>query len=287
MTKKNSRKPKLEFTLARTAVALTIAGSDPSGGAGLQADLKTFQQMGVYGMSVVTLLTVQNTQRVERVVPLEPELVVQQLRAVLADIRPRAIKLGALGNAAIIRSVAQELAAVNVPVVIDPVMVSKHGHSLIDDAAIESYRRDLFPNSLLITPNRLEAEKLTGMSIRTFPDVQLAIHRLQQMGCRQVLLKFGRIDDTYSVYLSHKNGIVRLATPYQKSNSTHGSGCVLAAYITGLLALGATDLTEVAEHSLVETTKAVSVAAPLGRGIFPAETRVMHNPLSEASAATD
>jgi hydroxymethylpyrimidine/phosphomethylpyrimidine kinase len=262
----------------RDAVALTIAGSDPSGGAGLQADLKTFQQLGVYGMSVVTLLTVQNTQRVERVVALEPELVVQQLRAVMSDISPRAIKLGALGNAAIIEAVAQELATVNVPIVIDPVMISKHGHALIDDDAIESYRQLLFPKSFLITPNRFEAEKLTGMSIRTFEDVQVAVHQLHHMGCKNVLLKFGRVENKYNVYFSDRDGTVQLVAPYQESDSTHGSGCVLAAYMTGLLAVGLTALRMIAERAVVETTKAVTGESFIGQGIHPAETRLLRNP---------
>jgi hydroxymethylpyrimidine/phosphomethylpyrimidine kinase len=271
------RNPIAQFS--REAVALTIAGSDPSGGAGLQADLKTFQQLGVYGMSVVTLLTVQNTQRVERVVALDPELVAQQLRSVISDISPRAIKLGALGNAAIVEAVAQELAKLNVPVVIDPVMVSKHGHALIDDNAIESYRQELFPKSFLITPNRLEAEKLTGMPIRTIADVQTAVQRLQQMGCERVLLKFGHVENKYSVYFSDREGIVRLAVPYQESNSTHGSGCVLAAYITGLLASGFTDLRMIVERAVSETSKAVAAQNSIGQGIHPVETRVLSNPL--------
>ena len=126
-------------------VAMTIAGSDPSGGAGLQADLKTFHQHGVYGTSVVTLLTVQNTQKVESVEVLGPEFVVSQLDAVLDDIPPTAAKTGALGNAAVIEAIAERAERFSFPLVIDPVMVSKHGASLIDDEAVQVLRRKLLP----------------------------------------------------------------------------------------------------------------------------------------------
>ena len=179
---------------------------------------------------------------------------------------------------AIIEAVAQELATVNVPIVIDPVMISKHGHALIDDDAIESYRQLLFPKSFLITPNRFEAEKLTGMSIRTFEDVQVAVHQLHHMGCKNVLLKFGRVENKYNVYFSDRDGTVQLVAPYQESDSTHGSGCVLAAYMTGLLAVGLTALRMIAERAVVETTKAVTGESFIGQGIHPAETRLLRNP---------
>lgn len=265
-------------SLPKGATALTIAGSDPSGGAGLQADLKTFQQFQVYGMSVVTLLTIQNTQSVEQVLVLEPSFVRQQLRAVLSDIPPRAIKLGALGNAEIVQAVAEELKSVKVPIVIDPVMVSKHGHALLDDQAVESYRKLLLPKAYLLTPNLLEAEKLTGMSIRSFPDVQLALHRLQEMGCQNVLLKYGRVDQEYRVYLTQEDGIAGMSLPFQTTNRTHGSGCVLAACITALLALGQTDLGTIVHYSVTEVSSGVATGESLGKGISPVETRLIRCP---------
>lgn len=265
-------------SLPKGATALTIAGSDPSGGAGLQADLKTFQQFQVYGMSVVTLLTVQNTQSVEQVLTLEPKFVRQQLQAVLSDIPPRAIKLGALGNAEIVQAVAEELKSVKVPIVIDPVMVSKHGHALLDDQAIESYRKLLLPKAYLLTPNRLEAEKLTGMSIQSFPDVQLALHRLQKMGCKNVLLKYGRVDQEYRVYLTQEDGIAGMSLPFQTTNRTHGSGCVLAACITALLASEQTDLGTIVHYSFKEVTTGVAAGESLGKGISPVETRLIRCP---------
>jgi len=265
--------------LAGDAFALTIAGSDPSGGAGLQADLKTFQQMGVYGMSVVTLLTVQNTQSVDKVLVLEPDFVRQQLRSVLDDIPPTAIKLGALGNANIIQAVAKELTHVDVPIVVDPVMVSKHGHALVNDDAIDGYRRAVLPRAFLVTPNRLEAEKLTGIRIESFEDARRAVAALHEMGCRNVLLKIGKVGADYEICLGLKNLVSRYSTPYLNSNCTHGSGCVLAACITALLALGGNDLPSIVEFAIQEVTTAISIGMPIGKGISPVETRAIPNPV--------
>ncbi len=151
-----------QFTLRISpgATALTIAGSDPSGGAGLQADLKTFQQAGVFGTSAITLLTVQNTQGVSRIETLDPELIRQQIRAVLSDIPPRAIKVGALGTVEIVRAVASEIEAVECPVVVDPVLVSKHGHPLADEDVVDAYRTELLPLATFVTPNRLRRRAL-------------------------------------------------------------------------------------------------------------------------------
>src|SRR5581483_2533350 len=142
-------------------VALTIAGSDPSGGAGIQADLKTFHQFGVYGEAVITLLTVQNTVRTERVEVMPPELVSQQIRALLEDIPPSAVKTGSLGSAEVVRAVASALESCAAPLVIDPVLINKHGVALASESAWEAIRRDLLPHAALITPNVPEAEAFT------------------------------------------------------------------------------------------------------------------------------
>ena len=148
-----------------TSTALTIAGSDPSGGAGLQADLKTFHQHGVYGMSVVTLLTVQNTRAVSAVEMVRPDLVIAQLSAVLDDIPPRAAKTGALGNAEIIEALAGKLAGTSFPLVIDPVMISKHGAPLMAPEAVKALVSLLLPRAFLVTPNLAEAEHLADMRV--------------------------------------------------------------------------------------------------------------------------
>ena len=213
-------------------VALTIAGSDPSGGAGIQADLKTFHQHRVYGAAVITLITVQNTVGVTRVDCLDPELVTQQIEAVLTDLPVAAVKTGALGNAAVIRAVAR---AVRGPVVVDPVMVSKHGASLLAAEAVAAMLADLFPVAALVTPNLPEAEALTGMVIRDRAAMAEAARRIP---ARAVLLKGGHLAGEASDLLWFE-GVERwypgerYETPH-----THGTGCTYSAAITALLAHG-------------------------------------------------
>src|SRR5689334_15670964 len=175
-------------------VALTIAGSDPSGGAGIQADLKTFHQFGVYGEAVVTLLTVQNTTRVSRVEPMDPDLVREQLNAVLEDIPPRAAKTGALGSAEVVRVIAECAASFGFPLVVDPVMISKHGHALLAPDAIDAIRKELLPRASLITPNLPEAEALAGFAIRSLDDLRRAACRIRQLGAGSVLVKGGHAE---------------------------------------------------------------------------------------------
>lgn len=213
-------------------VALTIAGSDPSGGAGIQADLKTFHQHRVYGAAVITLITVQNTVGVTRVDCLDPELVRQQIEAVLTDLPVAAIKTGALGNAAIIRAVAR---AVKGPVVVDPVMVSKHGASLLAAEAVAALLADLFPVATLVTPNLPEAEALTGMEIRDRASMAEAARRIP---ARAVLLKGGHLAGEAADLLWFE-GVARWypGERYQTPH-THGTGCTYSAAITALLAHG-------------------------------------------------
>jgi hydroxymethylpyrimidine/phosphomethylpyrimidine kinase len=220
------------------AIALTIAGSDPSGGAGIQADLKTFHQFGVYGEAVIALLTVQNTVRVSRVVVMPPALVLEQLAAVLEDIPPGAAKTGALGSAEMVEAVARAAADFKFPLVVDPVMVSKHGLSLLPDAAVAAVRELLLPRAFLITPNVPEAEALTGMEVHSLEDMRLAACRLRDMGARAVLIKGGHLegDPTDLLFAAaewHEFPAPRVATPH-----THGTGCTYSAAITACLALG-------------------------------------------------
>lgn len=267
-------------TFSPNAVALTIAGSDPSGGAGLQADLKTFQQFGVYGASAVTMITVQNTLGVRRIEAMPPDLVIDQIDAILDDFQPVAAKTGALGNAAIIDAVAERAERFEFPLIVDPVMVSKHGHSLLPDDAIDCYRRLLLPGIFLVTPNRMEAEKLTGISINSFEDARNAVIAMREMGCQCILLKIGKIEDEYHVCLGLEDSQLQFRTPYIKSNCTHGSGCVLSACITAQLSLGKNDLRSIVDFAIQEVTTAISVGTCIGKGISPVETRVIPNPVS-------
>jgi len=211
-------------------VALTIAGSDPSGGAGIQADLKTFHQFGVYGEAVITLLTVQNTQRVSRVEILPEELVVEQLAAVLEDIPPQAVKTGALGSAAMVRAVARAAASLACPLVVDPVMVSKHGTPLGGGAW-----EDLIPLATLVTPNIPEAEALTGTT-----DMRAAAEHLYEMGAQAVLIKGGHCDGDALDILFDGSRWTEFRSPRIDTRHTHGTGCTYSAAITAGLAAGAT-----------------------------------------------
>ncbi len=172
-------------------VALTIAGSDPSGGAGIQADLKTFHQFGVYGEAVITLITVQNTRAVSRVEVLPAGLVIEQIQAVVSDIPPAAAKTGALGDVAIVEAVAGVARSFTFPLIVDPVMISKHGARLLSPDAEEALKRELLPRAFLVMPNIPEAESLTGMTIRTEEDMREAAERLVDLGCKAALVKGG------------------------------------------------------------------------------------------------
>jgi len=219
-------------------IALTIAGSDPSGGAGVQADLKTFHQFGVYGEAVLTLITVQNTRRVSRVECLDPVLVAEQIAAVAEDIPPHAAKTGALGNAAIVRAVAKALEQFQFPLIVDPVMISKHGAPLMDSTAARILRDEIFPRAALVTPNLAEAQALTEKPVRTLEEVRRSAEILYGMGPSAVLVKGGHLDGEpvdvlYDGRAFRHFSADRVATP-----NTHGTGCTYSAAITAGLALG-------------------------------------------------
>ena len=247
-------------------VALSVAGSDPSGGAGIQADLKTFHRFGVYGEAVLTLLTVQNTQSVSRVELLDPELVREQIGAVLTDIRPAAAKTGALGSAAIIAAVAEALE--DLPLVVDPVMISKHGAPLMAAEAGEALRRVLLPKALLVTPNLHEAAALTGLPVETEEQMLAAGRRLLEMGPQAVLVKGGHLAGWATDVLVTAGSVdwfrgERIDTPH-----THGTGCTYSAAITALLASGA-PLREAVAEAKRFIAAAIATNPGLGRGHGP------------------
>jgi len=248
-------------------VALTIAGSDPSGGAGLQADLKTFQAFGVYGTSVVTVVTVQNTVRSSRVEALDAGLVGEQLDAVLEDIPPSAIKTGALGTAAIVEAVAAR--QFGCPLVIDPVMVGKHGGLLIDRGAREALVRLLFPKADLVMPNLDEVRELIGMEVRDIPQMKDAARHVADLGPASVLVKGGHMEGPEAVdILWHAGEFLELRSPRIESRHTHGTGCVYSAAITAGLALGH-PLTEAARGAKAFIHTAIRTAPGLGAGNGP------------------
>lgn len=250
------------------AIALTIAGSDPSGGAGIQADLKTFHQFGVYGEAVITLLTVQNTQEVSRVEIIKPELVRQQIEAVLSDIPPGAAKTGALGDSTIIEIIARLASAFRFPLVVDPVMVSKHGTPLVSEDAQEMIKCKLLPHAYLLTPNIPEAEALTGIRIRSEDGMQAAGERLLELGCKAVLVKGGHTKGEPLDVLCTPGDVVTFTGRRIDTRHTHGSGCTYSAAITALLTLGF-DLNESIQRAKEFIQLAIEKAPGLGKGQGP------------------
>lgn len=249
-------------------VALTIAGSDPSGGAGIQADLKTFHQFGVYGEAVVTLLTVQNTVRVSRVECMSAELVVEQIRAVIEDIHPMAAKTGALGDRAIVEAVAGIAVEFDFPLVVDPVMISKHGAPLMADDARRVVREKLLPRAYLLTPNLAEAEALTGFAIRDVSGMRRAAEALARSGARAVLVKGGHLEGAAVDVLYHDGVWHEFPAPHIDTPHTHGTGCTFSAAITAELAHG-TPLVEAVSRAKAYITEAIRTAPRLGSGSGP------------------
>ena len=251
-----------------TPVALTIAGSDPTGGAGLQADLKTFHQFGVYGEAVATLITVQNSVRVSRVEVLSAGLVRQQIEAVLEDIPPAAAKTGALGSTAIVRALALAARRFEFPLVVDPVVFSTQGTPLLPAPAVRCLAEELLPLAALVTPNIPEATALTGIAIRGAEDARRAVLRLSEMGARAVLLKGGHlpgdpVDLLFDGSAWHEFAAPRIVTPH-----THGTGCAYSAAITACLARGVA-LPEAVARAKRWLTEAIRTNPGLGRGAGP------------------
>jgi hydroxymethylpyrimidine/phosphomethylpyrimidine kinase len=249
-------------------VALTIAGSDPSGGAGLQADLKTFHQFGVYGEAVVTLVTVQNTLGVTRVECLPAELVIEQLRAVLEDIPPRAAKTGALGNREIVEAVAAAAAGFEFPLVVDPVMLSKHGAPLVSEDAREAIARRLLPRAALVTPNLHEAAVLAGIPIRELSAMHRAAERIVEQGAQAVLVKGGHLAGAATDVLLAGGRFYEFPEERIDTPHTHGAGCTYSAAIAAGLAQGL-DLPEAVRRAKAFVTAAIRSAPGLGAGAGP------------------
>jgi hydroxymethylpyrimidine/phosphomethylpyrimidine kinase len=250
------------------AVALTIAGSDPSGGAGIQADLKTFHQFGVYGEAAITLVTVQNTQHVSRVEILSVDLVVEQINAVVSDIPPAAAKTGALGSVDIVEAVAELAKSFTFPLIVDPVMISKHGTRLISREAEEALRTKLLRYASLVTPNIPEAEALTGITIRSEHDMHTAAERLRELGCKAALVKGGHGSGDAVDVLSAPEMPKRFSSKRVDTPHTHGTGCTYAAAITAGLAIG-NPLHEAIRIAKEFVQSAIENAPGLGAGQGP------------------
>ncbi len=251
-------------------IALTIAGSDSGGGAGIQADLKTFHQFGVHGTSVIVALTAQNTVGVNGVYPIPPAFVEAQLTALAQDLPPHALKTGMLADAALTRTVADRIAEYGwSPYVVDPVMVSTSGHRLLTSDAESTVRERLLPLAALVTPNIDEAELLTGLSVRDEAAMQRAGEALLELGAAAALVKGAHLGrDELVDLLVTREGTRRFAHRRIETRSTHGTGCTLSAAITAGLALGHS-LERSVEDALDFVHRAIATAPGLGKGHGP------------------
>jgi len=253
------------------AKALTIAGSDPSGGAGIQADLKTFSRLGVYGMSVITALTAQNTTGVTGVFEISPQFVGDQLDAVFKDLPPDAVKTGMLANAGIIEVVAAKVREYRLTkLVIDPVMASKAGSRLLQADAADILQRFLSPLALLITPNIDEAQMLTGKTIRTPDDMEEAALKIHSTGVRNVLIKGGHLNGDAIDVLFDGHDFQRFHADRISTRDSHGTGCVFSAAITAYLAVGK-PLVEAAKLGKEFVTEAIRKGLRIGAGTGPCD----------------
>lgn len=253
--------------------ALSIAGSDSGGGAGIQADLKTFSALGVFGTTAITAVTVQNTKGVAGYEALSPQIVADQIRAVVTDIGVDAAKSGMLASAAIVEAAAEAIAETRVPnLVVDPVFLSKHGHPLLPDDAVGAIRSRILPLATLVTPNLPEAAGLAGFRVDTRDLMEDAAEAILAMGPAAVLVKGGHLEDARGADDVFFDGSEltwiegeRIETP-----NTHGTGCVLSSAIAAHLARGSS-LLDAVRLGKVFVTEAIRHALPIGQGIGPVD----------------
>lgn len=254
--------------------ALTIAGSDCSGGAGIQADLKTFSALGCYGMSVITALTAQNTMGVSAIHPLPAGFVREQIEVLLNDIGADAIKIGMLYSEELIRTVAGQLKNHPGPhIVLDPVMVSQSGHKLIEEGALEALKGDLIPLSTVLTPNIPEASMLLGRELQDLSDREEAARDLARYGAKSVLLKGGHLSGNESsdlLFIASENRVVILPGERIPTRNNHGTGCTLSSAVASFLARGL-PLEEAVRQSKEYITGAIRAGAEyeIGKGHGP------------------
>ncbi len=229
-------------TLRQYCKVLTIAGSDSGGGAGIQADLKTFAALGCYGMSVITALTAQNTRGVNGIHAVPPAFAVQQIEAVFTDIGADAVKIGMLYSTDLIEAVAEALKKQGArKIVLDPVMAAQSGDKLVQDDAIEAIKAHLMPLADVVTPNIPEASVLCGRQLKQWSDIESAAETLAQHGSRSILIKGGHGDQNKStdlLFLARENRFVRLEADRIKTHNNHGTGCTLSSAIASYMAKG-------------------------------------------------
>lgn len=256
-------------------IVLTIAGSDSSGGAGIQADLKTFSALGVYGASAITAITAQNTQGVHSQCALNPQIVYDQIIAVVDDLHPSLVKIGMLSNVDIVFAVAEALGKYSLPIVLDPVMVSSSGHRLLSVEAQEVVKKKLLPMSMLVTPNIPEMKALTHMPLSTNEEKERAALYLMSYGAKAVLLKGGHEERDVKTDILFSNTVNGIQTTMFSSetivtSNIHGTGCTLSSAITAFMARGLC-LEEAVTEAKKYITKAIRYGSDItiGHGFGP------------------
>ena len=249
--------------------AMTIAGSDSGGGAGIQADLKTFAALGVYGTSTLTAITAQNTVGVTAIHEIPTDVIASQIEAVLADIGADAVKTGMLANTAIIECVASQIQRHGVTqLVVDPVMVAKSGDTLLREGAAQSLCTQLIPLAALVTPNIPEAQVLTGMEISSDNDMRVAARRVIEMGAGAVVVKGGHREGPATDLFYDGSNFREFTAPRMETANTHGTGCTFASAAAAGLARGMT-LQDAVALAKDYVTEAIRHSFPMGRGHGP------------------
>ena len=253
----------------KAPIAMTIAGSDSGGGAGIQADLKTFSALGVYGASTLTAITAQNTVAVTAVHELPTEIIAAQIDAVVTDIGVDAVKTGMLSSSAIVETVAGELQRHGIEnLVVDPVMVAKSGDPLLRQEAVDSLKTRLVPLAALVTPNVPEAETLTGLKIETGEAMREAARRIVALGARAVVVKGGHLSGPATDILYDGNGFTEFTSERFDTVNTHGTGCTFASAAAAGLAQGKS-IEEAVAQAKTFVTEAIRNSYPLGHGHGP------------------
>jgi len=255
-------------------VAITIAGSDSGGGAGIQADLKTFAALGVHGTTAITSVTAQNTYSVVAVEDLKPEIIQEQIRAVADDMGIDAGKTGMLHTEEIIKAVSSEVSNRGFPLTVDPVMVAKSGAPLLKHEAVDALKNHLLPRATVVTPNRFEAERLANMTIKTMDDAKTAARKISRMGPEAVVVKGGHLDQNEAVDVLYYRGEFKvLKAPRLDVKTTHGTGCSFSAAITAELAKGR-DVPTAVQAAKGFITSAIRFGLDVGKGYGPVNPMV-------------
>ncbi|TSB46808.1 bifunctional hydroxymethylpyrimidine kinase/phosphomethylpyrimidine kinase [Alkalicoccobacillus porphyridii] len=249
--------------------ALTIAGTDPTGGAGIQADLKTFQEREVFGMSVITSVLAQNTTGVKKIEHMSLELIEAQLQAVITDISPSAVKTGMIATPAMMELLADYVKDLNVPYICDPVMIAKSGDPLMDEHSRQSMQRTLIPHATIVTPNIPEAQDLTGLTIQSIADMERAAKMIvTEFGAKAAVVKAGYLHEHSTDVLYANNQITHLHAQRTNTIHLHGTGCTFSAAITAELAKGYS-LEQAVSTGKSFISDAISYTLELGKGNGP------------------